>query len=59
MLAADVQQFYCFEVLSEILARLTTPANIFGSAQAQLAKRAPRFNHRIIVVFLGWFRSFQ
>ena len=38
MLAADVQQFYCFEVLSEMLDHLTTSANIVGSAQAQLAK---------------------
>ena len=33
MLAADVQQFYCFEVLSE------KSANIVGSAHAQLAKQ--------------------
>ena len=38
MLAADVQQFYCFEVLSEMLDRLTTSADIVGSAHAQLAK---------------------
>ena len=38
MLAADVQQFYCFEVLSEVLGRLTTSANNVGSLHAQLAK---------------------
>ena len=38
MLAADVQQFYCFEVLSEILDPFTTSANIVGSAHDQLAK---------------------
>ena len=35
LLAADVQQFYCFEVL---LVRLATSANIVGSAQAQFVK---------------------
>ena len=30
MLAVDVQQLYCFEVLSEMLDRLTTSANAVG-----------------------------
>ena len=24
-----------------------------------VGQRAPKFNHRIVVVFLGWFHSFQ
>ena len=38
MLAADIQQFYCFELLGEALDRLTTSANIFSSTHAQLVK---------------------
>ena len=57
MLAADVQQFYCFEVLSEMFDRLPTSANIVGSAQAQFTKERQnsiiasslfsRFNNRV------------
>ena len=38
MLPADVQHFYCFELLSEMLDRLTTTANIVDSTHAQLVK---------------------
>ena len=52
MLAADVQQFYCFEVLSEMLDRLTTSANTVGSAHAQLAKE--RQNSIIASSLFSW-----
>ena len=52
MLAADVQQFYCFEVLSEMLDRLAIPANIVGSAQAQLAKESQ--NSIIVLSLFSW-----
>ena len=48
MLAADVQQFFCFEVLGEMLDRLTTSANIIGSAHAQFAKERQNSMHRIV-----------
>ena len=38
MLANVIQQFYCFEVMGEMLDRLTTSANTVSSAQAQLVK---------------------
>ena len=43
MLAAHIQQFYCFEVLGEMSDRLTT------SAQAQLVKER---QHSIIALLL-------
>ena len=52
MLAADVQQFYCFEVLSEVFGRLTTSANIAGSVHAQLAKE--RQNSIIASLLFSW-----
>ena len=52
MLAADVQKFYCFAVLSEMLDRLTTSAKIVGSAHAQLAKE--RQNSIIASSLFSW-----
>ena len=38
MLAADIQQFYCFEMLGKMSDLSTTSTNIVRSAQVQLVK---------------------
>ena len=38
MLAPDIQQFFCFEMLGEMFDRLATSANVVGSTHAQLVK---------------------
>ena len=52
MLAADVQQLFCFEVLSEMFDRLITSANIFCSACAQLVRE--RQNSIIASLLFSW-----